>query len=223
MRCWKSVAIFFILTASAEAQVKESDFYGTWVPIDQGSKPSCFIQGEGGHFTVGKNYYEPGDGAACKEAKTWLVGKSLRVSATCEGEEYGFRATTRELTLTSATELKSPSPRGNVVERFVLCVMPTHLLQATQVGSVLKIDEEITAEAEKPGALDFDKLQTKVVKKYGYSSFKQFDEIKFIITDILMFSDQPDYLIRRHKKQNVELVTANKATLGKLLEDRSPP
>jgi hypothetical protein len=218
---------------AAEAPVRQSDFYGTWVLVGERDR-SCLIMGESGvetHISLGKDYYARGD-APCQEAKVWLHGKKLRVSATCESDEYGFRATTNEFTLEKKKGLTTISLgavllKGKLV-RFALCVMPTHHLRLSHVQSIVAADNEISDSAAdivykgKPERRDADlaHAENKILKKYGYASINQFHGIKYIIKDILQFIDEPDYLSRRHTPGNVELVKAHKDALSKLGEER---
>lgn len=220
-------------TRVAAQNVSEDAYFGTWLSEDDPSR-SCMVGGEGAHFTVHRNYYAPGDGGACKEAKTWLRGDRLRISANCDGEEYGFRAITLELRFIAPNRIAVPVPHQKHEERYVRCVMPKQTLKQTHIDNLRKVsdallalDDEGTerAEGRVPGKrpmTDAERAarEKKIIAGGGFSSDSQYQLIKFIVVDILEFRDGTAYIERTHQRGNVEIVLANKDALKWIL---APP
>lgn len=221
-----SVAASLVLASSAMAQkASDEDFFGTWIPADESDR-SCFGLSEGAHFTVHRNYYAPGDGGACKEARTWLEKGRLRVSANCDGEEYTFRALTREFQLTSPTRLTTAHPSQKKPAIYFACTMPNVDIRQAHIDNLRKVADATEAVAsaildqgQQTAATDAQLAakQNAIARAAGFTSFKQFDQIRFIVADIVEFAGESRYLELRHKPSNVSLARANMAALEWLL------
>jgi hypothetical protein len=220
-------------TPAAAQNVSEEAFFGIWLSEDDSSR-SCITEGEGSHFTVHRNYYAPGDGGACKEAKTWLRGDRLRISANCDGEEYGFRATNRELRFIAPNRIAVPVTNQKREDRYVRCVMPKQTLKQTHIDNLRKVADALSAledEAEKraegkvPGKgrltdAERSDREKRIFAQGGFASANEHEQVKFIVVDIMEFHDEAGYIERTHQRGNVELVLANKDALKWIL---APP
>lgn len=225
-------AVYLALILPAFAQsASEEDYYGTWIPDDEHVR-GCAGLSEGAHFTVHRNYYAPGDGGACKDAHTWLEKGRLRISANCDGEEYTFRAVTRELRLQSPTRIATTRVGEKKPTGFVICTMPAADIRQAHIDNLRKVADATTAAAaailDKGPQTDATDAQlaaeqNAIARAAGFASFAQFEAIRFLAEDIVQFAGERRYLELRHKPANVDLVLAGKASLSWLLPTPDDP
>lgn len=188
------------------------------------------MEGEHGGFTVFKYYYAPGDGGPCKEAKTWLRGGVFRISADCEGEEYTYRALTRELKLLGRGQLSASDPGRQALLKYRRCTMPNHAITSQQLNAIKKLhlafaEFDSKEVASRGGAVAEDKLRDLLqrqkdiaAKKEGFKSAFHVYEVETIARDIMLALEHPGYLEQVHLKKNVELVRASSEALKFLVE-----
>ena len=102
------ISLLLLITLSvsqSSAADKVSDFYGTWMPVDQYAscqEPKPWA--EGPHIEIAENHFLFGDGPPCEDVGQWMDDGKLRVSAACRNEG-GIRNFNGELTLQANGEM----------------------------------------------------------------------------------------------------------------------
>jgi hypothetical protein len=120
-RCGAVAAMLVTVTQAPafSAGPKVEDFFGTWLPTDQRAKCSVVEDwGEGPQIIIGKDHFEFGDGPPCEEVNMRLEGSTLKVGASCESGEAGYRAVVAEFQLSGQYLIYKNKKQNN---RFVRC------------------------------------------------------------------------------------------------------
>lgn len=94
------------LATPALAAAEMEDFFGTWVPADQPATCAEVAEwGEGPQITIQKDEFADGLSEKCEDVTMHLQEGRLRVSASCESIEAGYRAVTQEFEMADTDTL----------------------------------------------------------------------------------------------------------------------
>ena len=109
--CFVTVIAGVSISSNIRAAERVEEFFGTWVPhADQPLKCEEVLEwGEGPQLIIGKEHYEEGDAAPCKEVGMWIHQGKLRVSASCINPEQGYHPFTGDFTLSPLGLLSLPN------------------------------------------------------------------------------------------------------------------